>query len=331
MSTYDYQVLVIDDIEEYARTMAKLIEKSCGISCIYALNPDSAKQILRESPIKVIIFDHQMPEMAGTDLFLQLRQIDTKFRSILLTAEALPEDLTRAKRIGMNELMIKDKDTYLLFPTILGLLYDYNNANNSTDTPFFKARVGSGWKREYVLYSIAGVFKEDNVFYFENEWKKKDEIRAGEKKTFSVNVESSEGVEISKGIIFSENVDLASQIALPIKNVSDFKSALTLEVKRTLSDKHSRLVKQAARREWERSFPADGEILYEAFETALLYRSVRIYIQVSFTWTKRKYIDAITINVPTGGENGRIIRLLRDGQKSIIYLNDEMSVTHNSL
>jgi len=87
----NFTILIIDDSESYCKVTVRWLCKACGCGVTYACEPTMAREILYSNPIKVIIFDWDMPIMLGTELNKELRTIDNKYKSILLTGQAPSE------------------------------------------------------------------------------------------------------------------------------------------------------------------------------------------------------------------------------------------------
>jgi len=315
-----FEVLVIDDNESYAKIYASRIEKACKLKACYVVNPQDAESLLKSSPIKIIIFDQKMPVMTGTDLFVKLRHIDPFFKSILLTSEATPEQMAEALQLGFNELMIKDKDNHLLTFIVLNLLSKYHEERFAVKNrqPFHAEKIGGRLSKEYVRYSVATIHIVDNEYIAHDSWVVSDQIRAGESK--EIVVEESVSVEDSISETLSNGINWGATIGLPDLSIANFTSSFSKEIKKSLKKEHSQSIKINQKKTWSMSLPADGNVAYERLEIAPIFQKARIFIETSFTWTTKTYVDSIELCLPTTAVKGRIFRCYKDSSSETLDL-----------
>jgi DNA-binding NtrC family response regulator len=92
-------VLVIDDREEEARSMAEAL-RALGVRAEVAANGTSALQQLRSSRIDVCVVDLVMPDMSGAALVEKLRAAHPDVAAIVLSGYAVPDMMNRAAADG---------------------------------------------------------------------------------------------------------------------------------------------------------------------------------------------------------------------------------------
>ena len=71
-----YEVLVVDDSLQAALEFARLVRVKAKLESIATDDPDEAIEIVKSNSIKVALLDQRMPKKNGTELFLELKQID---------------------------------------------------------------------------------------------------------------------------------------------------------------------------------------------------------------------------------------------------------------
>jgi CheY-like chemotaxis protein len=87
-------ILCIENNEGHLRLRQAVLEQN-GYSVVGATTDVEALDILRRSPIALVISDHMLGKTAGTDLAKQIREIKPLV-PILLYTGTMPDDLTAA-------------------------------------------------------------------------------------------------------------------------------------------------------------------------------------------------------------------------------------------
>ena len=307
-------VLVIDDNEDFAKTCAKFIEKACNVKTHYTIYPENAEKIVKENLVKVIIFDQKMPKMTGVNLFKKLRTFDPHFKSILLTGEAALDEVTQ---VGFTELMVKDKDNHLLAFKILELLRIYYEdiIPINSQKPFYFKKIGL---KHFVRYNIPYVYIVNDEFIKPESWDTEDEIRAGECKEIVIENQNVADKSFSESFKKSNDVNLNAQIGLTSFSDVKFSSAFANEIEKMTSYTQSNKLSQ--KKTWSISLPPEGNVAYERLETAPVYKKIRVFINTSFSWSQKSYMDSIDLFLPTNTIKGRIFRCYKDGTNEILDL-----------
>ena len=315
-----FEVLVIDDLEDFAKTCAGLIRIACNVNVAIATKPSVAEELVKKNSFKVIVFDYNMPEMTGIELYKRLKRIDPDFKSVLLTIESGDgRILTDAHTLGFNHLMIKGNEDYLLQYRVLSLINQYDAEKYSSE-PFYSARIGGWFSKNYIHYYIQSIppqFFEDDS---NDNWDMSDELHEGEKKEISIEEEYSVSKEFSKSFTLSNSFDWTAQIGLPQLCVNEFSMKFSDAMQQIVTQKFIQSRKLTQKKTWTRELPRTGDIVYERYEYAPEFIKARVYVMSVFSWSNKKCIDCLETTFPTGAYKRRIYRLYRDGNDEHIPL-----------
>lgn len=102
------KILVVDD-SVVVREQVALALKGAGYETLEAGDGVEARQLVRANrDLAMMVCDHNMPRMAGLDLVELLKTEGIlSFPVAMLTSEARPELLARAKAVGARAWMIE--------------------------------------------------------------------------------------------------------------------------------------------------------------------------------------------------------------------------------
>lgn len=103
------KILLVDDEEEFARTMAERLEAR-GLRVEVAFSGEEALERAREKNFDAIILDLAMPGMDGIDTLKKFREINPDLQIIILTGQATVEKGVEAMKLGAVDLMEKPAD-----------------------------------------------------------------------------------------------------------------------------------------------------------------------------------------------------------------------------
>ncbi|TMB15115.1 MAG: response regulator [Deltaproteobacteria bacterium] len=92
-------ILVVDDEEQIRTALTSLLERE-GYTVTSAEGPTEALEILRQQPIKLVISDHNMPDMSGIEFFRLIRERHPHVCRIMLTGDPERETIIRAVNEG---------------------------------------------------------------------------------------------------------------------------------------------------------------------------------------------------------------------------------------
>jgi signal transduction histidine kinase/CheY-like chemotaxis protein len=102
-------VLVVDDNPINLKVACGLVEKA-GYRPLTARNGREALEVVQAQPLALVLMDCHMPVMDGYEATEQIRSLDSDVSLlpvIALTASAMPEELERCRRSGMNDCLVK--------------------------------------------------------------------------------------------------------------------------------------------------------------------------------------------------------------------------------
>ncbi|MGR3219436.1 MAG: response regulator [Candidatus Anammoxibacter sp.] len=124
MSDQKPNILLVDDEEDIIDTLFDIFMDTYNIFKAYS--PKVALEILQKEEIAIIISDHKMPEMTGTELLLEAKKIKPKSIRILLTGYAeLDAGLEALKNGDIHKYLEKPWDDDELLEMIDGFAEDY--------------------------------------------------------------------------------------------------------------------------------------------------------------------------------------------------------------
>ena len=110
------KVLVVDDFATMRRIITNVL-KQLGYENIFeAEDGTKALQVLETEQIDFVITDWNMPQMSGLDLLKAIRASEDKkeIPVLMVTAEAMQENIIKAAQAGVNNYIIKPFDAKTL-------------------------------------------------------------------------------------------------------------------------------------------------------------------------------------------------------------------------
>ena len=120
MAKFDNQICLIADDYSTARRLIKDSLLQIGFSCLEAENGNQAIALITQSTLDLVIADVNMPEKNGLELLKNIRTDDNmKDLPVVLTMIEPFEDLINdAKKLGMNDYLVKPFDVFTLSKTL---------------------------------------------------------------------------------------------------------------------------------------------------------------------------------------------------------------------
>ena len=111
-------ILVVDDFSTMRRIIINVLRQLGFDNISEAEDSAKALHILEGQPFDFVITDWNMPEMSGLDLIKAIRASDDdKLKGIpvlMVTAEALQDNIIAAAKAGVNNYIIKPFDAQTL-------------------------------------------------------------------------------------------------------------------------------------------------------------------------------------------------------------------------
>ncbi|MBL0716960.1 MAG: response regulator [Desulfosarcina sp.] len=109
MKNKKIKILLIDDEEEFASTLAERLELRGYIAKI-AKDGESGIGLLTHDSFDIVVLDLMMPGLNGLDTLKQIKEINKDLPVILLTGHGSTKDGTKGLSIGAFDFLIKPLD-----------------------------------------------------------------------------------------------------------------------------------------------------------------------------------------------------------------------------
>jgi DNA-binding NtrC family response regulator len=111
------KVLLVDDEEDYVRTMAERMEMR-DLGSEVALTGEQALDMLEADLPDVMVLDMRMPGMNGMEVLARVKEAHPQVEVIVLTGFGTAEDEEEARRLGAFDYLRKPVDIGDLMSTI---------------------------------------------------------------------------------------------------------------------------------------------------------------------------------------------------------------------
>ena len=120
MAKFDNQICLIVDDYSTARRLIKDSLQQIGFSCLEAENGNQAITLIQQTSLDLVIADVNMSEKNGLELLKDIRANDNmKDLPVVLTMiEPLEDLISDAKKLGMNDYLVKPFDVFTLSKTL---------------------------------------------------------------------------------------------------------------------------------------------------------------------------------------------------------------------
>lgn len=144
-SPWQLKVLVVDDVAMNRDIAAHMLE-ALGHRVYSAESGQAALTLGKKNIFDWVLLDMRMPEMSGLETLQQWRTgediLDSECFIALLTANAMPEEETRAKAAGVQDYLIKPIDWEQLQETTQAVIdFQFNRGVDLTPNPQRKTAV----------------------------------------------------------------------------------------------------------------------------------------------------------------------------------------------
>jgi two-component system response regulator HydG len=113
----NFTILLTDDNREFTQNLRDILEMR-GYSVLTASDGFQALEIIRASPVDLILMDIKMPVMNGVETYKKIKKIKPGLPVIMLTAFALEELIQESIKEGAFACLKKPLDFDELFATI---------------------------------------------------------------------------------------------------------------------------------------------------------------------------------------------------------------------
>ena len=120
MAKFNNQICLIVDDYGTARRLIKDSLQQIGFSCLEAENGNQAITLIQQTTLNLVIADVNMPEKNGLELLKDIRADDNmKDLLVVLTMlEPFENLIIDAKKLGMNDYLVKPFDVFTLSKTL---------------------------------------------------------------------------------------------------------------------------------------------------------------------------------------------------------------------
>jgi DNA-binding NarL/FixJ family response regulator len=114
------RVLIADDHRLFAEALQAVLETEEGIKVVgRAADGDAAVKLARRLRPDVVALDISMPVMDGFEAAAELVRFESPPAVLMLTGSNAPEDVERARRVGVKGYVTKDTIAASLVDAIL--------------------------------------------------------------------------------------------------------------------------------------------------------------------------------------------------------------------
>jgi DNA-binding NtrC family response regulator len=111
------KLLLVDDEEDYVKTMAERMEMR-DVGSRVALSGEEALQMVEEDAPDVMVLDLRMPGINGMEVLERVKQEHPRVQVIILTGHGSEKEEKEARRLGAFEYLQKPADTSHLLTTV---------------------------------------------------------------------------------------------------------------------------------------------------------------------------------------------------------------------
>jgi len=111
------KVLLVDDEEEYVRTMAERMQMR-DVGSRVALNGEEALQMVEDDPPDVMVLDLRMPGINGMEVLERVKSEHPNVQVVILTGHGSEQDEKEARRLGAFHYLQKPADTNQILSVI---------------------------------------------------------------------------------------------------------------------------------------------------------------------------------------------------------------------
>ena len=120
MAKFNNKISLIVDDYSTARRLIKDSLQQMGFTCLEAENGNQAIALIHQTTLDLVIADVNMPEKNGLELLKDIRANDNmKDLPVILTMlEPFEDIINNAKKIGMNDYLVKPFDVFTLSKTL---------------------------------------------------------------------------------------------------------------------------------------------------------------------------------------------------------------------
>src|SRR6266568_6159525 len=105
-----YNLLVIDDDPNIRRLLSELLATRPEFHLLIAADGKEAVKQFAENRIDMVLTDIHMPGFTGLELMADMQKVKFKPEILVMTANATPENVETARKIGARSVILKPFD-----------------------------------------------------------------------------------------------------------------------------------------------------------------------------------------------------------------------------
>ena len=120
MAKFDNHICLIVDDYSTARRLIKDSFEQLGFACHEAENGNQAITLIQQTTLDLVIADVHMPKKNGLELLKDIRADDNMkdLPVVLIMLEPFEDLISDAKKLGMNDYLVKPFDVFTLSKTL---------------------------------------------------------------------------------------------------------------------------------------------------------------------------------------------------------------------
>ena len=120
MAKFDNLICLIADDYSTARRLIKDSLQQIGFSCLESENGNQALSLIQQTTLDLVIADVNMPEKNGLELLEDIRTDDNMMDLpvVLTMLEPFEDLISDARKLGMNDYLVKPFDVFTLSKTL---------------------------------------------------------------------------------------------------------------------------------------------------------------------------------------------------------------------
>lgn len=141
----DRLILVVDDDEGINRLAQKVLRRA-GFNCRGVLNGTEAIEAVKKEKYPVLMLDHKLPDMTGTELVSTLINLGYDIPFVAMTGHGDEKIAVEMMKLGARDYLVKGFDLSSILPMVFDRLF------HELDTEYQLAETEKRLKRHQALY-----------------------------------------------------------------------------------------------------------------------------------------------------------------------------------
>jgi CheY-like chemotaxis protein len=117
----DYSILIADDDTSSRDALKQIIEPQ-GFQTLLASSGEEAIEVVRFTPVHLVLLDMHMPTLTGLETLQVVRQINARLPAILVTGDPTESLVRQAIQAQFYSVIPKPVSRHLLLYTVLKAL-----------------------------------------------------------------------------------------------------------------------------------------------------------------------------------------------------------------